>query len=154
MDSLPIPAPAAWESDVGQILGRTGVQDRFLELTFTAWDLAEFAKDCGYEGPPFRWNESRRSLICAELDALYLHLYRVERQNAEYILSTFPTLRRKDESRWGEYRTSRVILEIYDAMSEAQQSDQPYTTRLDPPPASPLVAHPARTPDTVQGDTP
>jgi hypothetical protein len=104
--------------------------------------------DCGYEGPPFRWDESRRSLICAELDALYLHLYEVERQNAEYILGTFPTLRRKDEARWGEYRTRRVILEVYDAMAEAQQSGQPYATRLDPPPASPLVAHPPR-PTTV-----
>jgi hypothetical protein len=70
------------------------------------------------------------------------------------VLDTFPIVRRKDESRWGEYRTRRVILEIYDAMAEAQQILQPYPTRLDLPPVSPLVAHPSRTPDTVQGDTP
>ncbi|MBU0719541.1 MAG: N-6 DNA methylase, partial [Planctomycetes bacterium] len=28
-----------------------------LELSYTAWDLEPFAKDCGYDGPPFRWDE-------------------------------------------------------------------------------------------------
>jgi hypothetical protein len=33
-----------------------------------AWDLELFAKDCGFDGPPFRWDEDRRFLIRAELD--------------------------------------------------------------------------------------
>jgi hypothetical protein len=41
----------------------------------------------------------------------------------------------------GEYRTKRVILEIYDAMSEAARTGTPYQSRLDPPPADPRVAH-------------
>ena len=31
-------------------------------------------------------------------------------------METFPIVKRKDETRYGEYRTKRVILEIYDAM--------------------------------------
>ena len=46
-----------------------------LELTYTAWDLQAFARDCGWHGPPFRWDESRRFLLRAELDAAFFHLY-------------------------------------------------------------------------------
>jgi len=43
-----------------------------------------------------------------------------------------------------EFRTKRVILEIYDEMQQAMETGEPYQTRLDPPPADPRVAHPAR----------
>ncbi|MFI5387224.1 MAG: hypothetical protein ACHQ50_14025 [Fimbriimonadales bacterium] len=42
-----------------------------LELTYTAWDIAPFARDCGYDGPPFRWDDARRFLIRCELDAAF-----------------------------------------------------------------------------------
>jgi len=48
---------------------------RVLELTYTAWDLEAFAQDCGWNGPPFRWDEKRRFLIRCELDAGFFHLY-------------------------------------------------------------------------------
>lgn len=41
-----------------------------------------------------------------------------------------------------EVHTKRVILEIYDAMVEAERTGVPYQTRLDPPPADPRAAHP------------
>lgn len=41
----------------------------------------------------------------------------------------------------GEFRTKRVILEMYDAMAAAMQGGAPYLTRLDPPPADARVAH-------------
>ncbi len=62
-----------------------------------------------------------------------------------YIIDTFPIVRHKDEEKWGEYRTKRVILEIYDAMADAIRTGQPYQTRLDPPPADPRCCHPPRT---------
>jgi hypothetical protein len=46
-----------------------------LELSYTAWDLEPFAKDCGWDGPPFRWDEERRFLLRCELDAAFFHLY-------------------------------------------------------------------------------
>jgi hypothetical protein len=54
---------------------------RALELTYTAWDLEAFAKDCGYDGPPFRWDEERRFLLRCELDAAYFHLYGIARDD-------------------------------------------------------------------------
>ncbi len=117
---------------------------RVLELTYTAYDLAGWAADLGYTGPPFVWDDERRFLIRGELDALYFHLYGLNREDAAYILDTFPIVRRKDEQRYGEYRTKRVILEIYDALAQAQASGQPYQTLLDPPPADPRCCHPDR----------
>ena len=64
------------------------------------------------------------------------------RHAVDYILDTFPIVKRKDEAKYGEYRTKRVILEIYDEMQQAITTGEPYRTRLDPPPADPRVAHP------------
>jgi hypothetical protein len=117
------------------------IKERCLELTYTAWDLQEFAQDQGYGGPPFRWDEGRRFLMRCELDAAYFRLYGVPREDVEYVLESFPLVREKDTQRIGEYRTKRVILEICDAMAEAERTGFSYQTRLDPPPADPRVAH-------------
>jgi len=76
-----------------------------------------------------------------ELDAAYFHLYSTERDNVDYIMETFPIVKRKDEKQYGEYRTKRVILEIYDEMRRAMETGEPYRTRLEPPPADAAVAH-------------
>ncbi len=42
---------------------------RVLELTYTAHDLSDWAKDLGYEGAPFAFDLDRRAILRAELDA-------------------------------------------------------------------------------------
>lgn len=60
-------------------------------------------------------------------------------------MDTFPIVRRKDEEKFaGDYRTKRVILEIYDAMSESLRTGRAYQTRLDPPPADRQCCHPEK----------
>jgi len=61
---------------------------RVLELCFTAWDLESFAWDCGYDGPPFIWNEERRFLIRCELDAAFFHLYLPATANGEWRMAS------------------------------------------------------------------
>jgi len=114
---------------------------RVMELTYTAWDMHSFACDCGYDGPPFRWNENRRFLLRCEIDAAFFQLYGITRDDVGYIMETFPIVKRKDEAQYGEFRTKRVILGIYDAMAEAIRTGIPYQTILDPLPADPRVAH-------------
>jgi len=145
---LPVLSPRTYsaESNWHSTLSlRDWLLPRVLELTYTAWDLEPFARDCGYDGPPFCWDEERRFLLRCELDAAYFHLYGIERDDVDYIMETFPIVKRKDEAAHGEYRTKRVILEIYDEMAEATRTGIPYQTRLDPPPADPRVAHDAAT---------
>lgn len=59
-------------------------------------------------------------------------------------MDTFPLVRRADEAEYGLYKTKAHILAVYDALAEATRTGTPYQTRLDPPPADPRVAHPAR----------
>ena len=87
---------------------------RVLELTYTARDLEPFAKDCGYDGPPFGWDEGRRLRLRSELDGIYAHLYGLSRDDFAYILDTFPIVRRHDEVRHGEFLTKRLCLDAYD----------------------------------------
>lgn len=127
-----------------------------LELTYTAYDMKLFAEEVcaelysqanrqgGFQLDPFFWDECRRFLIRCELDAAYFHLYGVEREDVDYIMETFPIVKKKDERKYGEYRTKRVILECYDAMAKAMKTGRPYQTILDPPPADPSIAHPAK----------
>ncbi|HEX4680481.1 MAG TPA: N-6 DNA methylase [Gaiellaceae bacterium] len=117
---------------------------RVLELTYTASDMRPFACDLGYEGPPFRWDADRRFLLRRELDAAFFHLYGLARDDVDHVMNTFPIVRDRDVKAHGEYRTKRVILEIYDELADAIDRGVPYETRLDPPPADPRVAQAPR----------
>lgn len=141
---LPAPPQKAFEDQCAWSNGTYAnwLMLRVLELSYNSWTLQPFARDCGYLGAPFRWDEARRFLLRCELDAAYFHLYGIARDDVAYIMETFPIVKRKDEAAHGEYRTQRVILEIYDEMQQAIASGQPYQTRLDPPPADARVAHP------------
>src|SRR5260370_40811093 len=130
-------ATCTWDNDVS--LGEW-IFPRALELTYTAWDLEPFAKDCGYGGPPFRWDEERRFLLRCELDAAYFHLYDIEGDDVDYIMETFPIVKRKDEKEFGEYRTKRVILEEFDEMWRAMEGGEAYRTRVVAPAADAAVA--------------
>jgi hypothetical protein len=106
---------------------------RVLELAYTAWDLEPFARDVGDEGPPYLWDPARRLVLRAELDAAFFHLYGLSRDDAAYILDTFPIVKKEDEKAHGEYRTKRLILERYDAFAAAAASGKPYVSPLPPP---------------------
>jgi hypothetical protein len=55
-------------------------------------------------------------------------------------MDTFPIVKRKDEKLYREYRTKRVILEMYDEMKGAMETGEVYRTRLVPGPADKAVA--------------
>jgi very-short-patch-repair endonuclease len=85
---------------------------RVLELVYTSWDMKPFADDVwreadeglravirphpptpspaalgeGFPFPPFTWNEERRAILRAELDAYYARLYGLTRKQLRYIL--------------------------------------------------------------------
>ncbi|MBW2119305.1 MAG: N-6 DNA methylase, partial [Deltaproteobacteria bacterium] len=116
------------------------ITKRVLELSYNAWDLEDFAKDHGYKGPPFRWDEERRFLIRCELDAAFFHLYGVKEDQLDYIMNTFPTVRHKDLKRYGEYRTKKTILELFDQMNQAINEGSKYTDAVSPSPSDSSVS--------------
>lgn len=147
MRQLPVLPPSVYAAEAdwqqGTLLPKW-VLPRVLELTYTAWDLEPFARDVGFDGPPFRWDAERRFLLRCELDGAFFHLYGLNREDTAYVMDTFPIVRKHDEKAHGEYRTKRVILEIYDALAESTRTGTPYQTRLHPPPADPSCCHPPR----------
>jgi hypothetical protein len=104
------------------------ISTRVLELVYTAWDMQPFAKDMGYDGEPFIWDEQRRAILRAELDAYYAKLYGLTRDELRYILDPadvygedFPSetsrvLKNKEINQYGEYRTQRLVLAAWDRM--------------------------------------
>ncbi|MFD8648777.1 Eco57I restriction-modification methylase domain-containing protein [Streptomyces mirabilis] len=132
---LPVPSPTQISPHSAYIVPRV------LELAYTTTDMAGLAAHLGDAGAPFRWDETRRRRIRAELDALFFHLYGVSHQDVDYILNTFPIVRRKDEAKYGSYRTKELILAEYDRMAAAGLTlenplvdGENYTSTLTPPP--------------------
>ena len=154
-EQIPIPTPESFASTTpftAPLSLADWLQPRILELTYTAWDMAPFAEDLddldpitGRVNPPFIWDDDRRGLLRAEIDAAFFHLYGISRDDVDYILDTFPIVRKHDEQRFGEYRTKAHILGCYDAMARAIET--PYTSPLDPVPGTgPRHKHAASTP--------
>jgi hypothetical protein len=104
------------------------VMPRVLELSFTSHSLTPFARDLGYQGPPFAWDEDRRAYLRAELDAFYARAYGLTRDELRYILDpadvkgpdypseTFRVLKEKEIRQYGEYRTQRLVVAAWDRL--------------------------------------
>ena len=104
------------------------ITPKVLELTYTSHSLAPFARDLGHDGPPFAWDEDRRALLRADLDAFYARAYGLTRDELRYILDpadvkgpdypseTFRVLKEKEIRQHGEYRTRRLVLAAWDRM--------------------------------------
>lgn len=45
---------------------------------------------------------------------IYAHLYGISKDDLDYILGTFPIVKRKDEAKYRVYRTRDLIMEYYE----------------------------------------
>lgn len=152
VEQLPVLPPSAYT-----IADIEFIAPRVLELTYTAYDMRPFAKDMGYAGEPFRWNEERRALLRAELDAYYAKLYGLTRDELRYILDprdvygpdfpgeTFRVLKEKEIRHFGEYRTRRLVLEAWDRLEgvEPAMIERPVVSEQ-PAPVKEVYSSPAR----------
>jgi hypothetical protein len=100
------------------------VREAVLELTYTAHDMAPFARDMGYVDEagtvktPFIWNDERRLKLRAKLDAVYFHLYGVtDRDDVRYIYSTFPIVEREESASHGRYLSRDLCLAWMSALA-------------------------------------
>lgn len=89
------------------------------ELSYTSRRLRPYAQELGDDGYPYRWDPGRRALLRGDLDAGFLHIYGLERDEAEHVLDSFPVVRKFEDQHLGEYRTKRLVLDAYDRMVEA-----------------------------------
>lgn len=95
------------------------------------WNPPEWCEidEAGCPLPPFKWDENRRALLKAELDAVYAKLYGLTTEELRYILDpqdvygpdfpgeTFRVLKEKEIRNFGEYRTRRLVLEAWERLN-------------------------------------
>jgi len=117
------------------------VASRVLELVYTANDMQPLADALRAAASPlaatiprapYCWDEARRALLRAELDAWYARAYGLTRDELRYILDpadvygpdfpgeTFRVLKEKETAKYGEYRTRRLVLEAWDRLVSGQ----------------------------------
>lgn len=102
---------------------------RVLELTYASDEMAGFADDLGFHGPPFPWNEERRHCLKCELDGIFAHMYGLDRSELEWILDapapslSFPGLKSNEIKNFGEYRTKRYVLQAFDLLDHRETPD-------------------------------
>ncbi len=74
------------------------ISERVLKLTCTAEDMLPLADACHFTSGSFqteyggrlnKWDEAERAELMADLDAAFFHLYGINRDDMEYILTTF-----------------------------------------------------------------
>ena len=116
VEQLPVIASETYDCVFGRKTARELVRDHMLRLTYTAHDMAPFARDLGYDGPPFTWYREERRHLRARLDALYLLLYGISREDASYIMDTFPIVRDQDAADFGSYRTKEMVLGLHERL--------------------------------------
>lgn len=133
---FPVLPPSAYDgADIAYIVPRV------LELTYTSHAMRPWAEDLGHSGPPFAWDEQRRAELRAELDAFYACKYGLTRDELRYVLDpadakgadypseTFRVLKNKELTRYGEFRTQRLVLEAWDRLAGTQLGTEPIEVR-------------------------
>lgn len=117
VEQLPLIAPDAYAQPLGHTTVGDFVRNEVLHLSYTANDLAAFAHDLGYAGAPFAWDADDRRHRMARLDALYFRLYGLDRDEAAYVLDTFPIVREHDLAAFNRYRTKDLVLGYMNALA-------------------------------------
>jgi hypothetical protein len=126
VEQLPVIASSRFEDKIGKTKIADFIRAEVLHLSYTAWDLAPFARDLGYVDqtgepkPPFTWDEADRRQRIARLDALFMQLYGLSKDDAAYILDTFPIVREHDEREFGHYRTKALVLAYMDLIAASK----------------------------------
>ncbi|MFD9460953.1 Eco57I restriction-modification methylase domain-containing protein [Streptomyces sp. NPDC060027] len=121
LEQLPVLPPATYDLSVpwsSEISLADWIRPRVLELTYTSYEMAPWAKYLGDDGPPFVWNDQRRFLIRAELDAAYFHLYGIKRADVDLVLDSFRAFKNNQPGLFEA--TNREIVRVYEAMAEGR----------------------------------
>ncbi|HEV2816047.1 MAG TPA: hypothetical protein VGW40_02325 [Allosphingosinicella sp.] len=123
LHQIPMPTPPDFGRRFGSMTAREIVKRDVLNLTYTAHDMKAFARDMGHVNdrgeakPPFIWDEADRRQRRARLDALFFHLYGVAKEEADFILQSFPIVKRHDERDHDRFLTRDLILHQMDALA-------------------------------------
>jgi hypothetical protein len=145
MSQVPFPEPETVSEPTGwseEASFREWLGSRATALSATTWHIAEAL---GVDSP-IVWDDQSRDLWRAEIEAAVFHLYGLDRDDVETVLDSFTVLakseqRSPEKGGRGEFRTKRLVLERYDAMTKATETGSGYECPLDVPPAHDRIRH-------------
>jgi hypothetical protein len=123
LKQIPMPGRSTIETEPAWAAGQTvgsWIAERVRELCCVSSDMKVMARSFGSGPEIYRWDPQRRLVLRCELDAAMFRLYGMDRSEAEFVLDTFPIVRRNDEAEYGEFRTKRFILERFDDFDAAE----------------------------------
>lgn len=120
LDSIPFPRPTPDHPTARRLVPLVA------RLTCTSLEMLEYwqllARD-GFVDPvdedvmPGELDEDRRLELRAEIDAIVAaDVYGIDRDELEFVMSTFPTAARYETSLYGEFRSAGLVLDAYDAI--------------------------------------
>lgn len=177
VNQLPVLPPSRFSAD-----DQSFIVPRVLELVFTSNDMAPFAEDTWHGADdklqqsiskrngnktsnnhqhgdgslaPFAWDPDKRRLVRAELDAYYAHLYKLSRQELQYILDptlifgeqfvgeTFRVLKENETRTLGGFKTPQLVLSAFDKLAESPRFRDEMPTRESVLEIANTVAQPA-----------
>jgi hypothetical protein len=95
------------------------VSERVLKLTCVSDDMKPLAEAARFKPLVYSWDPTERAQLMAELDAAFFLLYGIERDDVEYILSTFNGIVQESEGVFPDGTTSERVLASYDRLREA-----------------------------------
>jgi hypothetical protein len=90
------------------------ISERVLKLTCTADDMRPLALAAGFAEGVHQWQPRDRAELLAELDAAFLLLYGLDREDAQYVLSTFSGLDTGEETLPGMDSRQTLVMKSYD----------------------------------------
>lgn len=100
------------------------ISNKICRLLLNSFELLDLSFDIHFNGEIIVWNEKERFQLQCELDAIYAHLYGLDKEEMDYILETFPIVKRKDIDKYGSYRTKETILRLYDQFAWVREEMQ------------------------------
>ena len=138
MEQLAVPSPASFESpapwdpeiDLGSwVAARSAALSASSTLLARSLDFDE----------PIAWDERLRELWRTEIDAAMFLTYGYSRDEVQHAMDTFDVVARKDRKREAldeddpNWRTKRLILAIYDQLSQHAEAGTRYASPNPPP---------------------
>jgi len=126
---LPIIEPSAYSNE-----DKAFILPRVVDLTCSSVDMQPFLSEIYPDGEIVSFDEDKRAQTQAELDAYFARLYGLSREELQFVLDpqsvkpgypseTFAVLKRNEERQYGEYRTQRLVLEAWDKLHHANQTN-------------------------------
>lgn len=129
LDSLPFPRLSKDDQTARAIVSRA------LKLTCCGPEMIGFWNSMAEEGwvalvsasgpPPGIEDDAERLRLRAELDTIVARdVFNLTATEMDYILATFSSWRQREEKKYGEFRTRRLILEAWEALEKPEVSNR------------------------------